>query len=142
MRTSQARRPGILTESFHDNDASGFGRASEIRQQGQYSRTGILRYEMIFGEHYVSTGGAATTEDLCSRLGSSLRPGVRVLDVGSGIGGAAFHLVKAYGAKVTGIDLAEEMVNIALERTAQLGMERVGQVPAGGCLGDGVSRAV
>ena len=90
--------------------------------QGQYSRTSILRYEMIFGEHYVSTGGAATTEDLCSRLGSSLRPGVRVLDVGSGIGGAAFHLVKAYGAKVTGIDLAEEMVNIGLDRTAQLGM--------------------
>lgn len=90
--------------------------------QGQYSRTGILRYEMIFGEHYVSTGGAATTEDLCSRLGASLRPGVRVLDVGSGIGGAAFHLAKVYGAKVTGIDLAEEMVNIALDRTAQLGL--------------------
>ena len=89
---------------------------------GQYSRTSILRYEMIFGEHYISTGGAATTDDLCSRLGSSLRPGVRVLDVGSGIGGAAFHLVKTYGAKVTGIDLAEEMVNIGLERTAQLGM--------------------
>jgi phosphoethanolamine N-methyltransferase len=89
---------------------------------GQYSRTSILRYEMIFGEHYISTGGAATTDDLCSRLGSSLRPGVRVLDVGSGIGGAAFHLAKTYGARVTGIDLAEEMVNIGLDRTAQLGM--------------------
>jgi len=77
---------------------------------------------MIFGEHYVSTGGAATTEDLCARLGASLRPGARVLDVGSGIGGAAFHLAEAYGAKVTGIDLAEEMVNIALERAAQLGI--------------------
>ncbi len=65
---------------------------------------------MVFGEHYVSTGGAATTADLCARLGSSLRPGVRVLDVGSGIGGAAFHLAQTYGAKVTGIDLAEEMV--------------------------------
>ena len=42
--------------------------------------------------------------------------------MGSGIGGAAFHLVKAHGARVTGIDLAEEMVNIGLERTAQLGM--------------------
>ena len=67
---------------------------AEIRQSGQYSRTGILRYEMIFGEHYISTGGHATTDDLCARLGSSLRPGVRVLDVGSGIGGAAFHLAK------------------------------------------------
>ena len=90
---------------------------------GQYSRTSILRYEMIFGAGYISTGGARTTDDLCARLGSSLRPGVRVLDVGSGIGGAAFHLAKTYGAKVTGIDLAEEMVAVALERAGQLGME-------------------
>jgi phosphoethanolamine N-methyltransferase len=90
--------------------------------QGQYSRTGILRYEMIFGEHYVSTGGPTTTADLCTRLGGALRPGVRVLDVGSGIGGAAFHLARAFGAKVTGIDLAEEMVTIALERASQLGI--------------------
>ncbi len=90
---------------------------------GQYSRTSILRYEMIFGANYISTGGARTTDDLCTRLGSSLRPGVRVLDVGSGIGGAAFHLAKTYGAKVIGIDLAEEMVAVAHERAAELGME-------------------
>ena len=96
--------------------------SSKFDNHGQYSRTGILRYEKIFGEGYISTGGHATTEDLCARLGPSLRPGVRVLDVGSGIGGAAFHLAQAYGAQVTGIDLAEEMVAIALERAAQLGM--------------------
>jgi phosphoethanolamine N-methyltransferase len=90
--------------------------------RGQYSRTSILRYEKIFGDHYISTGGAATTDDLCTRLGASLKPGVRVLDVGSGIGGAAFHLAQVHGAKVTGIDLADEMVSIGLERTAQLGM--------------------
>jgi phosphoethanolamine N-methyltransferase len=95
---------------------------TKFDNNGQYSRTGILRYEKIFGEHYISTGGHATTEDLCARLGSALRPGVRVLDVGSGIGGAAFHLARAYGAKVTGIDLAEEMVAIAVERVAQLGL--------------------
>jgi phosphoethanolamine N-methyltransferase len=89
---------------------------------GQYSRTGILRYEQIFGEGYVSTGGPTTTEDLCARLGPALSPGVRVLDVGSGIGGAAFHLARSYGAHVTGIDLAEEMIAIAAERAAQLGM--------------------
>ena len=78
---------------------------------------------MIFGAGYISTGGARTTDDLCARLGSSLRPGVRVLDVGSGIGGAAFHLAKTYGAKVIGIDLAEEMVAVAHERAGELGME-------------------
>jgi phosphoethanolamine N-methyltransferase len=90
--------------------------------RGQYSRSSILRYEKIFGEHYVSTGGAATTDHLCARLGDCLRPGARVLDVGSGIGGAAFHLARVHGAKVTGIDLAEEMVAIALERAGKLGL--------------------
>ena len=95
---------------------------AKFDNNGQYSRTGILRYEKIFGEHYIRTGGHATTENLCARLGSALRPGARVLDVGSGIGGAAFHLAKAYGAKVTGIDLAEEMDAIARERVGQLGL--------------------
>jgi phosphoethanolamine N-methyltransferase len=90
--------------------------------KGQYSRTSILRYEKIFGDHYISTGGPETTADLCVRLGCSLRSGVRVLDVGSGIGGAAFHLARAFGAKVTGIDLAEEMVAIALDRARQVGL--------------------
>ncbi|HZW32072.1 MAG TPA: methyltransferase domain-containing protein [Isosphaeraceae bacterium] len=90
--------------------------------QGQYSRSGILRYEKIFGAGYISTGGQATTEDLCARLGPALRPGVRVLDVGSGIGGAAFHLARTYGATVTGIDLAEEMVAIAQDQAERLGM--------------------
>jgi phosphoethanolamine N-methyltransferase len=95
---------------------------AKFDNNGQYSRTGILRYEKIFGEHYVSTGGHATTEDLSARLGSALRPGARVLDVGSGIGGAAFHLARAYGARVTGIDMAEEMDAIARERVVQLGL--------------------
>jgi len=90
--------------------------------QGQYTRAGILRYEKVFGTDYVSTGGHATTEDLCERLGASLRPGVRVLDVGSGIGGAAFHLARKYGAKVVGVDLAKNMIDIANERTAQYGL--------------------
>jgi phosphoethanolamine N-methyltransferase len=95
---------------------------AKFDNNGQYSKSGILRYEMIFGEGYVSTGGDATTQALCARLAGALRPGVRVLDVGSGIGGAAFHLANQYGAKVTGIDLAEEMVTIARQRAESSGM--------------------
>jgi phosphoethanolamine N-methyltransferase len=89
---------------------------------GQYSRTGILRYEKIFGDGYVSTGGPETTEYLCTKLGDALRPGVRVLDVGSGIGGAAFYLAREFGAVVTGIDLSSEMVAIAQERGRRSGL--------------------
>lgn len=86
---------------------------------GQYTRTGILRYEKIFGDGYISTGGQSTTDHLVAKLGPALKPGVRVLDVGSGIGGAAFYLAKTYGAHVAGIDLAPEMVAIALERARE-----------------------
>ena len=89
---------------------------------GQYSRDSILRYEKIFGDNYISTGGAETTENLFSRLEGWIKPGMRVLDVGSGIGGAAFDLVKRYDAKVTGIDLAEEMVAVGHDRAKTAGM--------------------
>ncbi|WP_406694007.1 methyltransferase domain-containing protein [Singulisphaera sp. Ch08] len=87
---------------------------------GQYTRKGILRYERIFGEGYISTGGHETTLYLCSKLEGRLLPGARVLDVGCGIGGAMFYLAKDYGSKVTGIDLAPMMITIAQERAAEL----------------------
>ena len=105
----------MTTASTADEQAS-----STYDNHGQYTRAGILRYEKIFGHGYVSTGGHETTEYLCSKLGGSLKPGVRVLDVGSGIGGAAFHLAKAYGAVVTGVDLSPEMIQIASERAEEL----------------------
>jgi phosphoethanolamine N-methyltransferase len=89
---------------------------------GQYSRKSILRYEMIFGPGYISTGGHDTTLYLTSKVPFALKSGARVLDVGSGIGGAAFHLAKQYGADVTGIDLAEEMDGIARERIQSAGV--------------------
>ena len=95
------------------------GESTAYDNGGQYSRTSILRYEQVFGAGYVSTGGPETTEYLCKKLGSAARQGMRVLDVGSGIGGAAFHLARTYGAHVLGVDLAPEMLNIAHERAVE-----------------------
>jgi len=105
------------SDTDHDTDAiAARDRAETYDNNGQYTRNGILRYERTFGSGYISTGGPETTGYLVAKLGDALRPGVRVLDVGSGIGGAAFHLADRYGAEVVGIDLAPEMVAIAHER--------------------------
>lgn len=83
----------------------------------QYSTAGILKYERVFGAGFVSTGGAATTRDLClSRL--ALRPGEAVLDVGCGIGGGDFLMAAEAGVTVRGLDLSVNMVLLAMERAA------------------------
>ncbi|MFO0950990.1 MAG: methyltransferase domain-containing protein [Isosphaeraceae bacterium] len=111
-----------MSSAQQTDTASGNSSAAPVYDNnGQYTRNGILRYEKIFGAGYISTGGPETTDYLIARLGPALKPGVRVLDVGSGIGGAAFALANRFGAKVTGIDLAPMMVEIAHERAQEAG---------------------
>lgn len=86
--------------------------------ENQYSRNSILRYERIFGPTFISTGGAETTNEFCKKL--DLQPGQKILDVGCGIGGSAFHMAKLYGAEVRGVDLSTNMITIALENQAKL----------------------
>lgn len=83
----------------------------------QYTRNGILRYEKMFGAGYVSTGGPSTTKEFVDLL--KLKPGQKVLDVGCGIGGGDFYMAKNFGVEVLGMDLSENMVDIAIERVAK-----------------------
>jgi len=87
----------------------------------QYSKDGVARYEWIFGETFLSTGGRKTTEEVLSRI--NLKPGDRVLDIGSGIGGHAFTIAEKFGAQVDAVDLSRNMMAVALdhlERRPQL----------------------
>merc|ERR1712137_262930 len=80
----------------------------------QYSNRSIARYEKIFGDGYVSTGGQETTTEFVERL--NLKKGDHVLDVGCGIGGGDFYMARDFGAVVGGIDLSSNMINFAIER--------------------------
>jgi ubiquinone/menaquinone biosynthesis C-methylase UbiE len=65
-------------------------------------------------------GGLEATQELAKHM--ELRPGLRLLDVGSGIGGPARYFAAEQGCRVTGIDLTEEFVLVAasLTRRTQL----------------------
>jgi cyclopropane-fatty-acyl-phospholipid synthase len=52
------------------------------------------------------------------------RPGLKVLDIGSGWGGMALHLAARNGADVKGITLSTEQAKVAVERAQAQGLER------------------
>lgn len=84
----------------------------------QYTEEGIRRYEFIFGKTFVSTGGLDTTATFVKKL--NLKKGDVVLDVGCGIGGSAFHIARAYGVKVHGVDLSSNMISMAIKYQAEM----------------------
>ncbi|KAK2150774.1 hypothetical protein LSH36_390g02124 [Paralvinella palmiformis] len=114
-----------LAQKVHQSEpfSSSSKTFQEFLDQQQYSRNGILRYEKIFGRHFISTGGLDTTKEFVNML--ELRPKQKVLDVGSGIGGSAFYMAKSYDVNVLGIDLSYNMVSIAWERMREIQDNRV-----------------
>ncbi len=50
------------------------------------------------------------------------RPGMRVLDIGCGVGGPALTIAEYTGAHVTGVNIVERQVEIARERAAERGL--------------------
>ncbi|MDH3234127.1 MAG: methyltransferase domain-containing protein [Alphaproteobacteria bacterium] len=56
-------------------------------------------------------GGHEATEHFAKTL--KIAPGMKLLDIGCGIGGAARHFAATAGAQVCGIDLTEEYVAVA-----------------------------
>ena len=70
-------------------------------------------------DHFHTRGREATLELL--RLGA-LRPGMTVLDLGGGIGGAARVLAAQAGCRVTVLDLTEEYIRVGAELTRRAGL--------------------
>lgn len=87
----------------------------------QYTRESILKYEKIYGHNFISTGGFESTRIIVPML--ELEPGMRVLDIGSGIGGSAFYMAQNQHVHVHGLDLSRNMLAIADERLHSLSLE-------------------
>lgn len=81
----------------------------------QYTFNNIYRYEKILGDGCMSIGGEAATHEFVGML--NLKSGQRVLDIGCGVGGADFYMARTFGVRVKGIDLSENMIALAKERS-------------------------
>ncbi|KAL3574992.1 hypothetical protein D5086_023093, partial [Populus alba] len=104
-----------IWQKVSSHDDKGFQR---FLDNVQYKSNGILRYERVFGQGFVSTGGMETTKEFVEKL--DLKPGQKVLDVGCGIGGGDFYMAENFEAEVVGIDLSINMISFALERAIGL----------------------
>ncbi|XP_059643065.1 phosphoethanolamine N-methyltransferase 1-like [Cornus florida] len=104
-----------IWQKVRSEDDRGF---QQFLDNVQYKCNGILRYERVFGQGFVSTGGIDTTKEFVGKL--DLKPGQKVLDVGCGIGGGDFYMAENFDVDVVGIDLSINMVSFALERAIGL----------------------
>ncbi len=67
-------------------------------------------------------GGRQATADFAAEL--DIAPGSRLLDIGSGLGGASRYFAHECGCQVTGIDLTEEYVCLAKALAKRVGLEQ------------------
>lgn len=67
--------------------------------------------------------GREATVELANR--ASLKPGLRVLDVGSGLGGSTRYLASEHQCRATGIDLTKEYVDVANALAELVGLKGV-----------------
>jgi SAM-dependent methyltransferase len=70
-------------------------------------------------------GGRKATVELLNQL--DLHPALRVLDVGSGLGGTARYLARRHVVEVTGVDLTAEYVEVATSLTRRSGLAELVQ---------------
>ncbi len=83
----------------------------------RYTRRSILRSEWMYGRGFQSPGHLPIMERFCRRL--PMTRGMNILDIGSGLGGAAFYFAEHYDASVLGLDVAPAMIEISRERAQE-----------------------
>lgn len=86
-----------------------------------YSKKGTD--EVSINNQHLHIGGAKATEFVLNKI--TLKPDMKVLDIGCGVGGPAIFAAEKYGCHVTGIDLTPDFIQIANNRTKENNLSRL-----------------
>ncbi len=81
---------------------------------------GSLDIESLYPVDQLHHGGVSLTQGMAKV--AAIKPGMTVLDAGSGIGGSARFLVDSFGSKVQAMDLSQEFVRTAQELDKLVGL--------------------
>jgi SAM-dependent methyltransferase len=109
-----------------DQVAAHYGKGGlEEKITGALENAGLDRNHLTVAElgpvDEFHVGGIEATKELAAQM--ELQPGLRLLDVGSGIGGPARYFAAEHGCHVTGVDLTEEFTQVARSLTRLLKLE-------------------
>ncbi len=77
-------------------------------------------------------GGRAATQMVCDQL--DLVAGMKILDVGCGLGGAARYMATTYHVQVEGVDLTPEYVTVGQQLNQEVGLDDRVQLCVGSAL--------
>jgi phosphoethanolamine N-methyltransferase len=90
-----------------------------VGHQEEYDDNMVTMLELIWGKGYMAPGGPGNVAKLLRGIDTR---GKRILDIGCGIGGPAFEMVRNHGASVVGIDLEAPLVARAIQAARNLGL--------------------
>ena len=111
--------------SVHDKetDAKAISYHTTVQCVHQLWLDSDMRILRIFRNWQRNTGTGATSQIPSSVPQAALQPGDYLLDVGCGWGGLARYAAREFGAKVFGITLSKEQLELARERVKQEGLQ-------------------
>ncbi len=73
------------------------------------------------GDEDIDTAQLLKKRHIAAKL--DIKPGMRVLDIGSGWGGLALYIAKQFDCRVTGVTLSEEQLKLSRQRAVDAGLE-------------------
>lgn len=98
--------------------------ATELSTQG-YTEDFIALIEMVYGEGFLAQGGTETIDEMLEGIHLD---GLKILDIGSGLGAPAFYLARHHQVEITGIDPHAKMVEKAKQSLKKISNSLKGRI--------------